>query len=443
MKNWEILIYIILLFLGWRISLLFVTFFGLSTFPNTHMLQNLFWPSSDLDYWVRWSNWDGGHFIGIAERGYLSFQTVFFPLYPLLIKFFMTLGIPTVWASLLISNVSTIIALFFLYKLVVRDFNNNVAKKTLFALLIFPTSFYLGSSYTEALFLATTTAAFYFARQKRWFLASILAGCASATRLIGLAVICAIFVEYLSRQRGKFSIRLLSKTFPRRLLVYTLGIIIILIILQRLFSYLKFWFGAGLLHTLLEYSPLVLLLCTIIIFLEFCFINLNFKRILNKNFFILFISFIPLITYIYYQYRLFRSPFSFLLNEQAWKRVFSFPWDPPIGVFNYLIMKNFFGIGNTARSLTEFIFFIFFLAGFAFSIYKFRFSYIFYYLLALILPLFSGTLIAIERYYLMIFPFFILLALIKNELIQKVGTILSLLLLSAYSILFINGFWVT
>lgn len=332
-------------------ALLFITFLGLSTFPSP----------IDLDYWIRWANWDGGHFRGIAENNYLPQQTVFFPLYPMLIKFLMFFNIPSLWGGLIISNFATILALFFLYKLVLLDFSDKIAKRAVFALLIFPTSFYLGAVYSESLFLLLTLSSFYFMRTNKIFWAAILGTGTLATRLAGIAVFFAL---------------------------------------------------------------------------------INYKKIFSIKNFILTLMLLPIPIYMLFQQTFFQNPFGFLTNESQWQRHLTFPLKPFLSYVKYLILTGF-QVGNMPRSLLEFLFFSGGLVGLYFSFKKLPLSYSIYFLISLILPTFSGTLIAMPRYMLTIFPIFILLGLIENELIQKIGIIISILLLSAYAILFINGYWVT
>ncbi len=337
--------------MGWKLALLFITFFGLSSLPS----------SSDAGYWIRWANWDGGHFRGIAENGYLTQQTVFFPMYPMLIKFLMFFNIPSLWGGLIISNLATILTLFFMYKLTLLDFSQKVAKKATLALLIFPTSFYLGAVYSESLFLAFILTSFYSMRTNRFIWAIFLGAGAIATRLVGFAIFLAL---------------------------------------------------------------------------------INYKKLFSIKNLILVLMLLPILIYIYYQQVIFQNPFGFLTNEQEWQRHLTFPLKPFLSYAKYLLVTGF-QIGNMPRALIEFTFFTGGLIGIYFSFKKLPRSYSIYFLISLILPAFSGTLIAIPRYMLTIFPIFILLGLIKNELLQKIGVIFSLLLLSAYAILFILGYWVT
>lgn len=369
MKNSQVLKYIIILFLGWKVAILFITYFGFSIIPSIDNENNIYIaPNSKDDYWQKWANWDGGHFISIAENGYLPIQTVFFPGYPMLINTFMYLGFSPLWGGLIISNICVIIALFFLFKLISLDFGEKIAKKSIFTLLIFPTSFYLGAVYSESLFLASSLAAFYYARKNNWLLASVLAAISVATRLIGIAVVLGILAEFFLAKKSK------------------------------LFS---------------------------------------------KEFFFLVFSLIPLPLYMYYQQVKFGNSLSFLTNESLWDRQASFPWQAVQNSLNYLSIGNFLQFGNGARVLVDLLSFVILAGTFVLFFKKMRKSYRVFYFLALMIPLYSGTLTSFPRYALVIFPFYFTVALLKNELVQKIGIILSLLLLSAYSILFINGFWVT
>ena len=132
--NLNIFKFLILTFIVWRLALILITFLGISILPSTTSpSKDLFWPSTNIDYWTRWADWDGGDFLSISNFGYLKLQTTFFPLYPLLIKADSLFNIPTFWSAFLISQLSTILILFFLYKLVLLDFSEKNAKKAIFS----------------------------------------------------------------------------------------------------------------------------------------------------------------------------------------------------------------------------------------------------------------------------------------------------------------------
>ncbi len=441
-SDWEILKFILIIFIGWRVAIFFITYFGLSTFANANLVEGtLSWPGPNLDYWIRWANWDGGHFRVIAENGYLPQQTVFFPLYPILIKVLMSLGFHSLWGGLIVSNICSVIALFFIYKLTLLDFSKEAAKKVIFAALIFPTSFYLGAVYSEALFLSLAASSIYFARKNSWLLAAILAGLASVTRLVGVVVIITILIEYLLKDDVQFKFKFLWSTLIRKLTLYFGLFFILITFLEDIAFSLSNWPLAGLSSNLLEFIQLIIYLFLTLVIIEFIILHLNYKKIFSRNTIFLLTAFIPVPLYMYYQQLTFNSPFSFLTNEQQWGRAFSLPWQPVLSYANSLI--GGLRIGGQANSLVEFFLFIVSVICLIISFYKLRLSYRIYFLLSLLLPLFSGTLVAMPRYVLTIFPLFLILVMIKSELVIKTAVIFSILLLSAYSILFINSYWVT
>lgn len=432
------------MFLGWRVALLFIAWFGLSTFPSRDGLTDaLFLPSPEISYWFRWSNWDGGHFRGIVENGYLPEQTVFFPFYPLLMKILNMVGLDITFAGLLISHLSLIVSLFFLYKLTLLDFPEKVAKRAIFALLIFPTSFYLGAVYSESLFLAVTLACFYFAATKRVALSSFFAAASIATRLVGIVTFAGILGEHLLKPTQKFHLSMLWQTKLRRLFIYFIFLSISLKLIAKFTLPLKLYLWQGLFETTLQIILFANLFTLILVIFEFLIKNVDFRKILTLKTFLLYLSLLPIPLYMLFQQALFQNPWGFLTNESGWNRHFSLPWEPVLGYLNYLKSMGIFQIGNPARVLTELVFFVGGLTGLVFSFYKLKPSYSIFYFLSLILPVFSGTLIAMPRYMLTIFPIFILLGLIENELLQKIGVIFSILLLSAYSMLFMGWYWVT
>ena len=443
-KNFSILKYILLLSLGWKVALLFITYFGLSTFPGYNGIDNaLRQPSPDIDYWFRWSNWDGGHFRGIVERGYLPQQTVFFPLYPLLMKLLTFTYFTPNQSGLLISHLSLIIALFFLYKLTLLDFKEAVAKRAVFALLIFPTSFYLGAVYSESLFLATTLASFYFTRVNYQKWGGFFAATSVATRLTGITTLSAILAGYLLKENKKLHIGMLWDTLLRRLLIYLVIVSITLKFIVKSITPLRLWWVQGFLNSILEVISLMTLPILLLTILEFLIKNLNFKKLFSNTTLIFILTLLPIPLYIIYQQIIFQNPWGFLTNELLWQRHFTLPWQPVLGYLSYLKSTGIFQIGNPARSLTELVFFLGGLIGLVFSFYKLKPSYTIFYALGLILPTFSGTLIAMPRYMLTIFPIYILLGLIENEILQKIGSLIFILLLAAYSMLFMGWFWVT
>ncbi|MEM2969511.1 MAG: glycosyltransferase family 39 protein [Candidatus Bathyarchaeia archaeon] len=164
-------------------------------------------PSSPLAILMRqFCRWDSPHYIDIAKNWYVNvgeqrFFIVFFPLYPLLIRLTTFDWEYVNLSALLVSNLSSIIAVIYLFKLVKLDFEDDAAKRAVFYLSIFPTAYFLCATYAESLFLALAVACMYCARLGRWSLAGLLGMLASLTRITGLSLLPALAIEYLS-QRG-------------------------------------------------------------------------------------------------------------------------------------------------------------------------------------------------------------------------------------------------
>lgn len=440
----KVLKYILILFSGWRAVLLIITFFGISIIAKADMVNyQLAWPNSKTNYWLQWANWDGGHYLGIAEHGYQPVQTAFFPLYPLLIFLLKNIGIPALLAGLIITHISTVVALFYLYKLSRLDYPEDISKKTLLFLLIFPTSFYLGAVYSESLFLALTLSSFYYARKGKIFPAAILGGLSFATRIVGIATITGIFIEYLFNNKTTIKNYLLRKTFIRKIVLYnlisffSLKLLLIPMLLRE-----KLWIVAGSLITVNYLLLLTTYLAIFVYLLIFIKSALNFRKIFNKNFIYLLLSFVPFSIFIYYQYIIFKSPLGFLQNHAQWGKQLTAPWIAPNAALNFILSNNIFSVGNGTWTLIELIFAIVFIATFILTALKLRLSYTVFFLIALLMPLASGSLISIQRNGLILFPMYIIFALIKNEYLEKFTVMLSISSLIFLAILFINSYWI-
>lgn len=442
-EDFQILKEVLILFLGWRIILLFITYFGLSLLPKTVSHNEISWATPSTDYFLKWANWDGGHFRGIAENGYLTFQVVFFPLYPLLIKTLMLISIPSLWGGLFISNFSIILALFFLYKLVNLDFEKSIARKVIFITLAFPTAFYFGAVYSESLFLLLTVSSFYFTRKKKWVAALILASLAAITRFTGLIVILCVALEYYLKTDQIPSPREYWSSFLNRIATYILALAFSLSILQKVFTDNGFFMLAGLSKTTAIFLAIMGLILLIIFIVKFSFNNIDFKKLLQFSTLLFLLSLLPFLSYCLFLYYTQDSFFAFITHEKQWERHLSLPWSASINYFNSLLTVGIFTIGPSAQKLIELLFFIFFAFLLIISYLKLRLSYTVFFALSILIPISTGTLEAIHRYGLVIFPVFILLAQIKNESYYQIWIFFSLTLLGILSVLFINSYWVT
>jgi hypothetical protein len=156
----------------------------------------------------QFTRWDSPHYIDISKNWYVNhgeqrFFIVFFPLYPILIRL-STVDLDYInLSALLVSNISSIIGFTYLFKHAKLDFDDDVAKRAVLYLSVFPTAYFLSAPYTEGLFFALTTASIYYARSAKWPLAGILSLFAALTRLAGLLLLPVLFVEYFHQKEWK------------------------------------------------------------------------------------------------------------------------------------------------------------------------------------------------------------------------------------------------
>jgi hypothetical protein len=146
--------------------------------------------------------WDSIHYLNIAARGYRhAADTVFFPLYPLLVRGLGFLTGSTVLAGAAISTASFAVALVVLHRLTRLELGERAADATVLLLAFAPVSLFFGALYTESLFLALSVGAMYCARRDRWWLAVALGALAALTRVTGVLLVLPLAIVW-GRRRG-------------------------------------------------------------------------------------------------------------------------------------------------------------------------------------------------------------------------------------------------
>lgn len=195
------LIFILKSFFVWRIGTILVAIFAIKYIPLSginffggkyinYITNPLFWG---------WANFDGEHYLSIAMFGYKDLQLAFFPMYPFFMnivsKFIGSNTASYVWSGLIISNLFLLGSLHLLYKLAKLDFSEKVAKLSVILLLLFPTSFFLGSVYSESLFLFLSLSTYYLYRMDKFLFAGLVGILMTLTRLYGIFVIVMIIVD--------------------------------------------------------------------------------------------------------------------------------------------------------------------------------------------------------------------------------------------------------
>jgi len=159
----------------------------------------------DHPFLTAWANFDGVHYLNIASDGYESAGR-FFPFFPLILWIFSLGNIYfplTFINSLIIPNIIFIAAIYIFIKLLKLDYSEKVSWQAFIYLIIFPTSFFFISVYSEGIFLLLTLLSFYFMRKRQWYLAALTAMLLSGTRLVGLVIIPALVFEFITIEKPR------------------------------------------------------------------------------------------------------------------------------------------------------------------------------------------------------------------------------------------------
>jgi Mannosyltransferase (PIG-V) len=162
-----------------------------------------------------WARWDSVWFLRIAEHGYGAAEeatAAFYPLYPLLVGVLgrILLG-HYVLAGLLISLAAALGSFALLHRLAETKLGPEGAARAVLYLAVFPFTIFLTAVYSESLFLFLALAAFLFAERGSFLGAGVAAGLAWLTRPLGIALLPALaLIAWRSPQRAAAFSRLVA-----------------------------------------------------------------------------------------------------------------------------------------------------------------------------------------------------------------------------------------
>lgn len=157
------------------------------------------------------ANWDGFWYVTLAVEGYpphashLQTTLGFFPLYSMaiwLVAHALVLG-PTV-AGLLVSGVGGLIATVLLGRLCARWWGTASARRAVLLFCAFPGSVVFSMDYAEGLLIPLAIGCLLSLEQRRWLLAGVLAGLATAIAPDALAIVpvCVVAAGLELHRRG-------------------------------------------------------------------------------------------------------------------------------------------------------------------------------------------------------------------------------------------------
>ncbi len=396
------------IFLIWRIGLFIIAWCGARVLffsPRFPYADVVLFPSRLPDWIWTFANFDGVHYLTIASRGYSSQYTqVFFPLYPLLIRFCSVLlpFISPVAIGITLSSLFFLLSLVIFWKLLILDYSEKEIYFIFLFLIFFPVSFFWGSLYTESLFLLLSLLSFYFARKKKWLFAAALVGIASATRLTGIFLLPALLWEQwqdkLKTQNSKLKIR-----FPNSNIIPNI----------KLSFQLLYCFIVTLLHSPILYlAPLGLIFYMIYLQTQFgdYLYFWHAQPVFGAERSGARLVFLPQVIWRYL--KIFGS--NNIFAEAFWIAVLEFV--SSIGAIFLLILAH---------------------------LKRVRFSYLLFAWLTVIVPTLTGTFSSMPRYVMLAFPIYIVLGLINNKIIKNFLFVIFCLLLIVLTVLFSRGHWVS
>jgi hypothetical protein len=156
---------------------------------------------SVLAPWIRWDvNW----YVRIAAEGYTvpDGRGAFSPLYPLLIRVVgIVLNEQYFSSAALVADLACLGSLILLYDLAQRELQ--IGRRTLAALLVYPYAFFLFVSYSEAVLVFCSLAAFVSARRERWGVAGVFGALAVLTKITAIALLPALAVEWWQQRKRR------------------------------------------------------------------------------------------------------------------------------------------------------------------------------------------------------------------------------------------------
>jgi hypothetical protein len=199
-----------------RLALLLVAMVTVRTVPRIgpypEQLDDRFLASYPLvDGWARW---DVSHYVAVAQLGYGDPASPshdggvgFFPLYPMLMRGAVAAigaeptGPALALAALAISLVCFLVAVPLFAGLVADQLGERIARTATLLLCVSPFSFFFSAAYSESLFLLLVVVSLRAGLSGRWRVAALVAGLATGSRLVGLALAPALV--FLAWRRGE------------------------------------------------------------------------------------------------------------------------------------------------------------------------------------------------------------------------------------------------
>ncbi len=230
--------------LTWILTTQAFSWFGFNRLQLTEVDKRDYLPGADavydphpLDFLEMHARFDSAWYFSIAYAGYsytpdTQSNINFFPLYPLLMRGLKNVIAPfssqTLYhqylvAGVIVSIVSTLIAIPFIYSISRNYTDSDSAFLSIILLLSFPASYFLTAIYSESLSLLLSVLCIFFLIKKRYLPSAIFGLLASLARPVGVLLVIPYFYYLLTNKyRGQklFISILMGLLIPLGVLIY-------------------------------------------------------------------------------------------------------------------------------------------------------------------------------------------------------------------------------
>ncbi len=183
--------------------------------------------------------WDTCNYLLIANDGYLPHvkQTVWPPLFPMLISLVDKIFHLPMLSAMVVSNVAALACFILFFRVVEVNWGSAIARKAIWLLAIYPTAFYLLAGYTESLAMALALACFLALHDRKWILAGVLAAIATLARMQNIVLAAPMFfIAVLDFFRS-------GRKLPPRLPAILAAMLLPLLAFAGYNSYIHFYLG--------------------------------------------------------------------------------------------------------------------------------------------------------------------------------------------------------
>jgi hypothetical protein len=386
---------ILSVFVVWRVLILMLALAGIYLLPLRKTFtaySQEFGRNFPYFVWI-WGNFDGYHYMKVAQQGYNPARLPFFPFYPLSVRFMhLVFHFPFLISGLIVSHITFIISLIVLYQLLKIDKRQNLWLYFFATLIFFPTSYSYGAVYNDSLFLLLASLTLLFGRRKQWFYATLAGVLTTLTRLNGLALCFFVLAEYLfpldEIYKNSFSVKKNIALIKKRL------------------------------------NPL---------------------QILKSKIFITILIPLTYFGYLLYIQLKFGDWRLIYKAMDVWRQ--NVPTVPLQVFWRYLKIILFYPQRDIIYlvALIELFFVIFYIAIIIYSFKKIRFSYWLFLIVSILIPATTGTFAGMPRYGLHMYPLYLSVAILlskSNTIIRIIYFLISLLLMLAAITLCTRGYFI-